>query len=91
MAAYCDNFAYSGGMNSPNPLGRGSEPDDLRARANAPGLSLRAYVDREAAALATAGGPTMADILDELDRYRRPDGPSTRDIVNAIHEGRRER
>ena len=78
-------------MNSPNPFGHGSEPDDLRARANAPGLSLKAYVDREAAALAAAGGPTMAAILDELDQYRRPDGPSTRDIVDALHEGRRER
>lgn len=78
-------------MNHPDRLQPTSGPDDLPTRANAPGLSLKAYVERESAAIAAAGGSTMAEILDELDRHRRPDGPTTEDIVNALHEGRRER
>ena len=74
-------------MNTPDRQQPASGPGD---RPTSPSLSLKAYVEREAAAIAAAGGPTMAEILEELDRYRRPDGPTTEDIVNALHEGRRE-
>jgi hypothetical protein len=78
-------------MNHPDRQQEASEPEDLPTRANAPGLSLKAYVEREAAAIVAARGPTMAEILEELDRHRPPDGPTTEDIVNALHESRRER
>lgn len=78
-------------MNSPDRQQPPPGPDDRPIRANAPGLSLKAYVEREAAAIAVAGGPTMAEILEDLDRHRRSDRPITDVIVNALHEGRRER
>jgi antitoxin FitA len=76
-------------MNSPDRQQPSSGPDDRPISANAPSLSLKAYVEREAATIA-ATGPTMAEILEGLDRHRRSDGPTTEDIVNALHEGRRE-
>lgn len=78
-------------MYSPEGIGHSPESDELLTRANTPGLSLRNYIERESAAIAVAGGPTMAEILDDLDRYRSVEGPTTDDIVKALHEGRRER
>lgn len=79
-------------MNSPDRSeSRESPQDDLRTRASTPGLSLRDYVEREFAAIAAAGGPTMSDILDDLDKVRMADGPTTDDIVTALHESRKER
>jgi hypothetical protein len=52
-------------------------------------FSLRANLERRHAEL--AGGPTMADILADLDRFRRPDGPSHVDVVRILHECRDER
>jgi len=77
-------------MNSPDRQQPAPGPGDRPIGANAPGPSLQAYVDRKAAAIVAAGGPTMADIVGDLDRHRRSDGPTTEDIVNALHEGRRE-
>jgi hypothetical protein len=78
-------------MNSPDRQQPVSGPGDRPASVCAPSLSLKACVEREAAAISAAGRPTMAGILEDLDRYRRPDGPTTEDIVNALREGRRER
>lgn len=33
----------------------------------------------------------MVEILADLDRYRQADGPTSSDIVQALHEGRDER
>jgi len=78
-------------VNHPDRRQPASRPEDLPARANAPGLPPKAYVEREAAAIAAARGPTMAEIVEDLDRYRRPADPTTEDIVNALHEGGCER
>ena len=72
-------------MNTPDRQQPASGPGD---RPTSPSLSLKAYVEREAAAIAAAGGPTMAEILE--DRHRRSDGPTAEDVVKALHEGRRE-
>lgn len=49
-------------------------------------FSLRAQLDRRLAEF--AGGPTMAEILADLDQYRRP---SQVDAVALLRESRRER
>ena len=74
----------------PNPSHR-QTADDLQAPARTPGLTLKDYVEREFAAIATAGGPTMTDILADLDELRGADSPNTHDIVEALHEGRARR
>lgn len=79
-------------MSNPDPShDRPPLPDDLRTRASTPGLSLKDYVEREVAAIAATGGPTMAEILEDLDKLRGQGSPTTEDIVNALHEGRKER
>ncbi len=35
--------------------------------------------------------PSMKDILRDMDQYRRPDGPTSEEIVEALHEARQER
>lgn len=35
--------------------------------------------------------PSMKDILRDMDQYRRPDGPTSEEIVEALHEAREER
>lgn len=52
-------------------------------------FSIEAYLDRQRQQF--AGGPTMADILADLDQFRQPDGPTSDDIVQALHEERAER
>lgn len=52
-------------------------------------FSLQAVLDRQFEEF--ADGPSMADILADLDQYRRPDGPTTDEIVDALHETRQER
>ena len=53
------------------------------------GLSLADYVERQFDEM--VGGPTMADILREIDERGRPTGLTTDMIVAALHEGRQER
>jgi hypothetical protein len=74
-------------MNSPDRQQPTSRPGD---RPTSTSLSLKAHVGREAAAVAAAGGSTMAENLEDLDRHRRSDGPTTEDIVNELYERRRE-
>lgn len=64
----------------------GREPP--RARRADP-FSLHAYLDRQLEEF--ADGPTMTDVLRDMDQYRRPDGPTSEEIVEALHEAREER
>ncbi|MFN8223772.1 MAG: hypothetical protein U0R50_11080 [Gaiellales bacterium] len=63
-------------------------PDDahavLRARAAAAGMSMSEYLRAELIALASR--PTVADVLARASR--RPGGPSTAAILDALHDGR---
>jgi hypothetical protein len=53
-------------------------------------FSLEAYLNRQVEMFAS--GPTMADILRDMDQFREDDSLTTReDIVDALHEARRER
>jgi antitoxin FitA len=61
----------------------------LRTRAAAENLSLTAYLKRELESFASR--PTMAEWLDRIDRRRPEDGPTTEEIVEAVHEARQER
>lgn len=63
--------------------------DENPARSRRDPFSLAADLNRQHEEF--AGGPTMADILADLDRYRSSDGPTRDEIVEALHEGRRER
>lgn len=78
-------------MSSPDYSGHRPGGDAGPARSGSPTWSLKDYVERELAAIAAADGPTMTQLIEEADRLRRPDGPTTADIVAALHEGRRER
>ena len=66
-------------------------PDDvtetLKERAAAEGKSLSAYVAAELRRIAAR--PTNAEIVTRLRQRSRSDGPSTADIVEALHESRR--
>jgi hypothetical protein len=52
-------------------------------------FSLEAYLDRQVELFAS--GPTMAEILRDMDRFREDDTITRDDIVDALHEGRQER
>ena len=59
----------------------------LKERAAAEGKSLSAYVAAELSRIAAR--PTNAEIVARLRDRDRTDGPSTTDIVEALHESRR--
>lgn len=61
--------------------------ETLKDRAAAEGQSLSAYVVRQLTQIAQR--PTNADIVARLRARDRSDGPSTQDIVDALHESRR--
>ncbi|MGP4019938.1 hypothetical protein [Saccharopolyspora sp. 5N708] len=64
-------------------------PEQVAEPWRASAFSLEAYLDRQVELF--AAGPTMADILRDMDRFREDDMVTRDDIVNALHEGRRER
>lgn len=59
----------------------------LKDRAADQGMSLSAYVAAELTKLAEQ--PTNAEIVDRLRARDRTDGPSTQEIVAAVHTARR--
>lgn len=61
--------------------------ETLKERAAAEGKSLSAYVAAELGRIAAR--PTNAEIVARLRQRSRNDGPSTADIVEALHESRR--
>ena len=61
--------------------------ETLKERAAAEGKSLSAYVAAELGRIAAR--PTNAEIVARLRQRSRSDGPSTADIVEALHESRR--
>ncbi|MBN6057173.1 antitoxin, partial [Nonomuraea sp. RK-328] len=61
--------------------------ESLKARAAEAGMSLSAYVARELADIAAR--PTNGEIVTRLKARNRSNGPSTHDILQAVHEGRR--
>ncbi|MEV0228192.1 antitoxin [Nonomuraea sp. NPDC050786] len=64
-----------------------SVAESLKERAAEAGMSLSAYVARELADIAAR--PTNAEIVKRLKSRDRSRGPSTADILEAVHEGRR--
>jgi hypothetical protein len=50
---------------------------------------LEAYLERQHAEF--ADGPSMAEILDDMDRYRQPVTPGGETIVESLHAARGER
>ncbi|MEU6788617.1 antitoxin [Nonomuraea angiospora] len=61
--------------------------ESLKERAAEAGMSLSAYVARALADIAAR--PTSAEIVKRLKSRDRSQGPSTDDILDAVHEGRR--
>jgi plasmid stability protein len=61
--------------------------ETLKHRAAAAGMSLSAYVARELATIAAR--PTNAEIVQRLKNRDRSAGPTTEDIVQAVHDSRR--
>lgn len=61
--------------------------ETLKERAAAEGKSLSAYVGAELAKIAAR--PTNAEIVAKLKARDRSAGPSTEEIVQAVHSGRR--
>ncbi len=61
--------------------------ETLKQRAAAAGMSLSAYVARELATIAAR--PTNAEIIQRLKDRDRSTGPTTEDIVEAVHDSRR--
>ena len=60
---------------------------ELKERAAAQGMSLSAYVAGELTRL--AGRPTNTEIVRRLRARDRVQGPTTADIVEALHDTRR--
>lgn len=52
-------------------------------------FSLEAYLARQHAEF--AGGPTMAEIIEDMDQYRHPLPPGGETIVESLHAVRDER
>ncbi|WP_020672587.1 hypothetical protein [Amycolatopsis nigrescens] len=52
-------------------------------------FGLEAYLERQAAEF--TDGPTMTEILDDMDRYRHPAAPGGESVTDSLHAVRRER
>jgi hypothetical protein len=74
--------------NRPVEKAQGASSSGGPASVHSP-FSMRANLARRHAEF--EGGPTMAEILADLDRFRRPDGPTRDDIVRTLQESRDER
>ncbi len=61
--------------------------ETLKERAAAEGKSLSAYVGAELAKIAAR--PTNAEIVAKLKTRNRSTGPTTEEILDAVHAGRR--
>ncbi|NOW00505.1 FitA-like ribbon-helix-helix domain-containing protein [Isoptericola chiayiensis] len=61
--------------------------ETLKRRAAASGLSLSAYVSAELSRLAER--PTNAEVVERLRARDRSAGPSSQEVVEALHTGRR--
>lgn len=73
-----DNTRRKPAENPEPPRGSGNDP-----------FSLEAYLARQHAEFAS--GPTMAEIIEDMDRYRHPVPAGEETIVEALHAVRGER